>query len=553
MRFVVLMGLILAGCTGTGCTGNGAKTNSQQSGGGSVGKVLFTQNCATCHGETGQGDGPASVYLFPKPRNFTTGSFKLRSTPTGQLPTDDDLLKTITNGIPGSAMPSFSFLSEDERKELVKYVKELTVKEFPADDEDFIEEVKSAGAVVKQDAEHVTVNLFAWRKPSRIITVGNPPGATRELLQKGREVYFSKNVSCFNCHGESGRGDGPSAPDLLDDLGYPIPPADFTAGIFKGGGDVKDIYLRFTTGMMGTPMPSFENTLSEEERWAIAYYVKSLTRKKPVTYFSGRKIVSRAVSKELPLNADDPVYSTPATQVPLMPLWQRKEFTQVMNVRSVHNEKNIAIIYEWEDATVNGSFLRIQDFADAVAIMMPLNGKEIPITMGDKDNPVNIWHWRFDFQLDQVSFKDMEDAYPSMVVDDYAYEGLHYPKGTEKPGHLPITSAPSHDPTYLTGYGVHNPMSDQHRTSPCVSMYAAGFGTLTPIPQKEQTVVGYGIWRGGKWTVLMVRPMQTGNKNEVQLKPGVTWPVYFAVWDGEKSDRDGQKLVSPCQELVIEK
>lgn len=542
---VILCGLILAGCGG-----NGIKSSRTQSGAGTIGKILYTENCLTCHGEKGTGDGPAALYLFPKPRNFTTGSFKLRSTPTGQLPTDEDLLKTVTNGIPGSAMPSFSFLAEDERKQLVNYLKELTVKEFPADDEDFLAEVKDA--IVKRDAEHVTVNLFAWRKPSKIITVGNPPPVTKELLAKGREVYFSKNVSCFNCHGDSGRGDGTSASDLLDDLGYPIPPADFTAGIFKGGGDVKDVYLRFTTGLMGTPMPSFENTLSEEDRWAIAYYVKSLTRKEPVKYVAGQKITSKAVNKVLPLDPDDAAYNVPATQVPLMPLWQRKEFTQVMNVRSVHNDKNIAIIYEWEDATVNGRFLRVQDFADAVGVMMPLSGKEIPITMGDKDNPVNLWHWRFDFQLDQVSFKDMEDAYPSMAVDDYAYEKLHYPKGTEKPGHLPITSAPSHDPTYLTGYGAHNPMSNERRTSPCLSMYAVGFGTLTPLPQKDQLVVGYGIWRGGRWTVLMIRPMQTANKNEVQLRPGVTWPVNFAVWDGEKRDRDGQKLVSPCQELVIE-
>src|SRR5262245_4031703 len=94
----------------------------------SSGQQVYNQHCASCHGVNGDGTGPASVWLFPKPRNFSAGLFKLHSTPAGALPADEDLFETITRGMAGSSMPSFSYLTEAERREVVQYVKYLTAE-----------------------------------------------------------------------------------------------------------------------------------------------------------------------------------------------------------------------------------------------------------------------------------------------------------------------------------------------------------------------------------------------------------------------------------------
>jgi cytochrome c oxidase cbb3-type subunit 2 len=116
-----------------------------------------------------------------------------------------------------------------------------------------------------------------WKeeKPEPPILIGDPPKATPELLARGKELYAQ--AKCFQCHGDGGKGDGPSAAELKDDLGFQIRPADFTKGQFKGGGDVRDIFRAMTTGLDGTPMPSFVDSMKEDERWAISYYVLSFS------------------------------------------------------------------------------------------------------------------------------------------------------------------------------------------------------------------------------------------------------------------------------------
>src|SRR5215471_6918345 len=90
------------------------------------GKSIYLQHCAACHGVNGDGSGPASVWLFPRPRNFSAGLFKIKSTPGMALPTDEDLFDTVTRGMPGSSMPSFTYLTEQERRDAIQYIKSLT-------------------------------------------------------------------------------------------------------------------------------------------------------------------------------------------------------------------------------------------------------------------------------------------------------------------------------------------------------------------------------------------------------------------------------------------
>ncbi len=208
------------------------------------GRAVYERRCVGCHGVKGDGNGPAATFLNPRPRNFTLGAFKFRSTPSGSLPTDGDLYRTLTRGVRWTAMPTWHELPEQDRMSVIAYIKTFSLR---------------------------------WKeeKPEPPIPIGDPPKATANLLARGKELYAQ--AKCWQCHGNSGKGDGPSADDLKDDLGFKIRPADFTRGQFKGGGDVRDIFRTMTTGLDGTPMPSFADSMKEDERWAISYYVLSFS------------------------------------------------------------------------------------------------------------------------------------------------------------------------------------------------------------------------------------------------------------------------------------
>jgi cytochrome c oxidase cbb3-type subunit 2 len=233
------------------------------------GKEVYERRCIGCHGVKGDGNGPAAAFLNPRPRNFTVGAFKFRSTPSGSLPTDGDLYRTLTRGVRWTAMPTWHEIPEKDRIAVITYIKTFSSR---------------------------------WKeeKPEPPIPIPEPPRATLELLARGKELY--RQAKCWECHGNEGRGDGPSAAQLKDDLGFPIRPADFTRGQFKGGGDVRDMFRTMTTGLDGTPMPSFADSMKEDERWAISYYVLSFSAfNDPLT---GQKLTFDPATRAL-LNTPD--------------------------------------------------------------------------------------------------------------------------------------------------------------------------------------------------------------------------------------------------------
>ncbi|HET9490050.1 MAG TPA: cbb3-type cytochrome c oxidase subunit II [Methylomirabilota bacterium] len=209
------------------------------------GREIYERRCVGCHGLKGDGNGPVATFLNPRPRNFTLGSFKFRTTPSGSLPTDGDLFRTVTQGVRFTAMPTWHEISEKDRMAVLTFIKTFS-------------------------------DRWKEEKPEPAMLIGEPPPATPELLARGKEWYVK--AKCFQCHGDTGKGDGPSADELEDDLGFKILPADFTKGQFKGGADVRDIFRTMSTGLDGTPMPSFADAIpSEEDRWAISYYVLSFS------------------------------------------------------------------------------------------------------------------------------------------------------------------------------------------------------------------------------------------------------------------------------------
>ena len=171
------------------------------------------------------------------------------------MPDDGDLLRTITRGVRGTAMPSWQELPEKDRLAVIQYIK----YELAADRS-------------KPDKPYL---YFVEEPPKAPLFIGQAPAPSLELVKHGRDVW--KQAKCWECHGEGGKGDGEKAAGLKDDFGFPIPPANLTTGQFKSGASVKDIFRTMSTGLSGTPMPSFSDSLPEADRWALSYYVLSLS------------------------------------------------------------------------------------------------------------------------------------------------------------------------------------------------------------------------------------------------------------------------------------
>lgn len=220
------------------------------------GSMVYKRRCQGCHGAKGDGNGPAATFMHKdRPRDFTLGVFKFRLTPSGSMPDDGDLLRTITRGVRGTAMPTWHELQEKDRLAVIQFIKYVLAVDHsdPAD----------------------PYYYFVEEPPKAPLFIGEPPPPSMALVQRGATVW--EQAKCWECHGREGRGDGKAAADLKDDFGFPIPPANLTTGQFKSGPSVKDIFRTMSTGLSGTPMPSFSDTLAEEDRWALSYYVLSLS------------------------------------------------------------------------------------------------------------------------------------------------------------------------------------------------------------------------------------------------------------------------------------
>ena len=223
------------------------------------GRKVYNYVCAPCHGKDGKGDGVVSATIIVKPRDFTSGTYKFRSTASGQLPTDEDLYKSISLGFHKTAMPGFSALPPEDRFALVEYIK--TFSDRFSDPDEY---------------------------PLEVINPKNKVPFTPESVAKGREIFL--RMKCWECHGISGKGDGPAAKrGLKDEWGNPLVLPDLTnPNEVKRAATVEDIYLVFTTGLNGTPMPSFKEVLTDEERWHLSNYIYALIN--GIGFYEGKTI-----------------------------------------------------------------------------------------------------------------------------------------------------------------------------------------------------------------------------------------------------------------------
>lgn len=203
----------------------------------------YAASCAACHGPNGDGNGMMAHMLRVRPRDFRQGIFKFRSTPLGSLPTDEDLLQTITHGMRWTGMVGRADLSDADRLAVTQYLKTFSPR--------FASEPRAPGVVVPP-----------------------APSKTRELVEQGGRLY--QELGCPACHGSQGRGDGPSAAGLNDYWGWPTWPSDLTWRPLKRGSSPEAVYLTIATGLAGTPMPYQGGSLDIQQTWALVYFLDSL-------------------------------------------------------------------------------------------------------------------------------------------------------------------------------------------------------------------------------------------------------------------------------------
>lgn len=425
------------------------------------GKKLYERYCDQCHGPEGKGDGPAAPFVYPKPRDLTRGLYKIRSSESGKLPSDADLLKVIVEGVPGTSMPGWPWLAEGEKRELVQYVKAFSPR-------------------------------FAAEPPAKAIPLAKRAPVSKESLEKGKQLY--QDLECFKCHGQQGRADGPSAPELEDDWGNPLRPSDLSRQwLFRGGSRSEDIYIRFMSGMAGTPMPSYVDSIEPGQAWQLTHYVKSLGTDKPGY---GTLLVARYVKGALPEGPDDPAWQKlTGVNFPLVGqvINDPRLFSpavDMVSVKALYNEKELALWLAWHDPNQSLPDGQGKVFADAIAVQFPTRipeGAERPFfLMGDDNNAVYLLRW------DSASQKMTE-------------------------------------------------------------LNARGAQKQTAQPAQSQQLPGKITYSQGRYELVIRRPLTTEDKeNDLQFVPGKYIPVAFMAWDGSNGETGAKMSLSSWYYFLLE-
>lgn len=296
-----------------------------------AGKVVYDTWCGQCHGDDGAGEGIAATRLLPRPRDFTSGKYKFRSTPFGALPTDDDLRRTIREGLPYTGMPGFPELSDSEVRDLLYYLKSFS----PA-----------------------FQNASSYAEP---MPIPSPPSFDAASAEAGFETFVA--TGCARCHGEEGRGDGMSAPTLRDDWGHFVRVADLTMPwTFRGGATREDIYRTISTGINGTPMAGFtDQALPPEKKWEIVDWIIAKAGGEGAEAPYSRLVEARPVDGEIELGddlaanraifAEAQVAMFPVIGQVVQPGRAFHPAARAVEVRAVYTADTVALLVEWHDMT----------------------------------------------------------------------------------------------------------------------------------------------------------------------------------------------------------
>lgn len=348
------------------------------------GERIYAKRCLMCHGDEGDGLGPAAERFNPPPRDFTLGQYKFRTTYfDDMISNDDDLFRMIADGMPGTVMPGWrDLLREQEIRDLIAYLK--------------------------------TFSGLEEEEPTQQIDYGAQIPVSAESIEEGRRLFLEDD-RCSECHGSEGKGD--ASKKLKDDNGERTWPRNLTKPwTFRASNRPRDIFSRVSTGIAGTQMPSFDNPknkkrLSIEERWHVANYVNSLAKTEEVVRPENTVVIAEKTENPVPISPDDPRWAdTAPSTFFLLPQLIAKErlFTpsnDTITARAIYNDQRIAFLLSWDDRTKSipgdPEAEKIADpglVSDAVAIQFPVEipeGSEKPyFAMGDSTHPVSLYLWK---------------------------------------------------------------------------------------------------------------------------------------------------------------
>ena len=309
--------------------GTGPAIDAAGAGGGQV----YAKYCAQCHGDRGDGRGYAAPYLRPAPRDFTSGKYQIRSTPTGALPTDDDIRRVIRNGIPYTAMPAFPDLTDGQVDELVQVLKGFSPK-------------------------------FASGAAPEPLELPNDPGYSEDRIEEARKVY--QQIGCAGCHGQEDRGDGPSAPTLRDDWGQVVRAADLSRPwTFNGGATREDVFRSISTGLNGTPMAGFQSALSDEQRWLLVDFISSLSGNRTTAGYANLLVADPVddvdlASAELFAEAEPALF--PLFGQIVQPGRNFQPAVIAVEARAVFDDDEVAVKVTWHDIRADRGGVNGPDF-----------------------------------------------------------------------------------------------------------------------------------------------------------------------------------------------
>jgi len=460
------------------------------------GRRLYLKYCSQCHGEQGDGEGIATPHLDPRPRDFTTGRFKVRTTPSGTLPTHQDLVDIIRRGMPYTSMPGWPTLSDREVSDLAYFIKTFSA--------DFSNPAYAAEPVPLPSA----------------------PSVTQESIELGRQLYVE--TGCPRCHGTLGRGDGPSAPTLRDDLGYQIRAADLThPWTFRGGSSREGIFRTMTTGFNGTPMPSFVDALTEEQRWAITDYIDSLSESDGPGY--ANVVVAKYYPNPIDLaNGAASFENAPAARFPIIGqiMEPGRSFhppATSITVQAIYDAESIALLVRWHDMR-----------ADTTGT----NGLSLPVPPEEEEEGAPPLPVEQAQPLDPFAVEAEPVAPPSEFSDAVVVQvPLEAREGARKP--------------YFIFGDAQNPVDlwyfDLGGSAP-LQFIGRGSGDIAPSDTGELT--GTASYDQGEWSVIFKRPLRAFSG--ASFAPGAFMPVAFSVWDGFSRERGNRRGLTLWYSLYVE-
>src|SRR6266513_4077751 len=500
-----------------------------------AGKRVYFTKCVWCHGVDGAGDGPGADRLWPRPRNFNQGTFKIRHTASGELPLFDptkptpgqnDLFDTVTHGLPGSAMPPWDgILTEQQRLQVLSFVTTQLVKDRKFDDKT---ETFSILDLNNKDA----MKKVAYSK---------------ESIEKGAKLVVEKK--CVECHGSEGRWDG-NPFNLKDDWGVPIQPADWhKCWNFRGSREepykIETIFRTMSTGVNGTPMPSFADNTTVEERWHIANFVNSLCEReadrkplsidpladKPKINFV---VSSGVVEGEIPADPEHELWKKRARRFVAMGgqiTHKPRNFVNRIDdiwVKSLYNDKYVVFMFQWDDRTKSVAEGKLPWAPTSVNVEIkeqdPKTGEEGSI----------------------ASHQNNYTVYNDAIAIETAVKWKDLP--------APIK------PRYLFGSNEQFPVDIVKWEADGSLRAFKGTGWDKDFEERfnyeENIKLLYSEWKNGRWTVIVQRPL--GNKKDQDydedtfFEMGQYIPTVFFAWDGHNGDAGRKMAVSAFYYTFLE-